>query len=59
MAEVFDDPQIRARAMQLDMGGIPGVRSPFVFSKAGLADPRPSPRLGQHDEEVRVSLAAR
>ncbi|MGL4310117.1 MAG: CaiB/BaiF CoA transferase family protein, partial [Paracoccaceae bacterium] len=34
LAEVFADPQIRARAMQIAPGGIPGVRSPFTFSGA-------------------------
>ncbi len=49
MAEVFADPQVNARGLQIDMGGMPGVRSPFVFSDADLATDRPSPRLGQDD----------
>jgi len=46
LAEVFADPQVLARAMQFDAGGVPGVRSPFTFSGADLALGRPSPRLG-------------
>jgi crotonobetainyl-CoA:carnitine CoA-transferase CaiB-like acyl-CoA transferase len=49
MADVFADPQVIARRLQLDMEGMPGVRSPFVFSDADLAVGRPSPRLGQDD----------
>ena len=52
MAEVFADPQIVARGMQIAPEGIPGVRSPFVFSGAELALDRPSPRLGQHQAEI-------
>jgi crotonobetainyl-CoA:carnitine CoA-transferase CaiB-like acyl-CoA transferase len=52
MAEVFADPQIIARGMQIAPGGIPGVRSPMRFSRAELALDRPSPRLGQHQDEV-------
>jgi crotonobetainyl-CoA:carnitine CoA-transferase CaiB-like acyl-CoA transferase len=52
MAEVFADPQIVARGMQIAPEGIPGVRSPFVFSGAELALNRPSPRLGQHQAEI-------
>ena len=47
--EVFADPQVIARGMRVDLGGMPGVRSPFVFSDAELALDRPSPMLGEHD----------
>ncbi len=52
MAEVFADPQIVHRAMQIAPGGVPGVRSPFVFSGADLDLARPSPRLGEHQDDV-------
>ena len=52
MAEVFADPQIVARGMQIAPGGVPGVRSPFRFSGADLATDRPSPRLGQHQADL-------
>ena len=45
--EVFADPQVVARGLRVDLGGMPGVRSPFVFSEAELALDRPSPMLGQ------------
>ena len=45
--EVFADPQVVARSMRVDLGGMPGVRSPFNFSDAELALDRPSPILGE------------
>ncbi len=45
---VFEDRQVQARGMRIDLGGIPGVRSPFTFSDAELALDHPSPRKGEH-----------
>lgn len=47
--EVFADPQVIARGMRVDLGGMPGVRSPFTFSAAELALDHPSPLHGEHD----------
>lgn len=47
MAEVFADPQVKAREMQINPEGVPGVRSPFRFSDAELVLDRASPKLGQ------------
>jgi len=52
MAEVFADPQVIARGLQIAPEGVPGVRSPIRFSGADLALDRPAPRLGQHQDEV-------
>lgn len=49
MADVFDDPQIKARGMLAEIDGVPTVRSPFVFSDAQLSLHRPSPNLGEDD----------
>lgn len=49
MAEVFNDPQVRARGMQLELDGTPGLRSPFVIDGVRLASPRPAPVLGAGD----------
>jgi len=49
MGEMLDDPQIKARGMQIELDGIPSVRSPFVFSDAELALHRASPKLGEDD----------
>ena len=45
---VFEDPQVRARGMRIDLDDIPGVRSPFTFSEGELALDHPSPRKGEH-----------
>ena len=50
--EVFADPQVIARGMRVDLGGMPGVRSPFTFSDAQLALDHPSPMLGEHTPEA-------
>ncbi len=52
LAEVFADPQVVARAMEIAPEGIKGVRSPMVFSDAELALDRTAPRLGQHQREI-------
>jgi crotonobetainyl-CoA:carnitine CoA-transferase CaiB-like acyl-CoA transferase len=52
LAEVFADPQVQARGMQIAPCGLPGVRSPMSFSCADLSLDRPAPRLGQHQDEV-------
>ncbi|PLK25404.1 CoA transferase [Porphyrobacter sp. TH134] len=46
--EVFADPQVIARGMRVELGGMAGVRSPFTFSDAELALDRPSPIHGEH-----------
>ena len=52
MGEVFDDPQIRHRGMQVDLNGVPSVRFPVRFSGAEVSANRSSPKLGsgQSDE---------
>ena len=47
LAEVFADPQVIFRGMQIAPGGLPGVRSPMTFSDAALRLDRPAPKLGQ------------
>ncbi len=46
MAEVFADPQVVARGMKVEDDGVPGVRTPIVFSDAELAPSRAAPTLG-------------
>ena len=45
LAEVFADPQVVARQMQIAPEGIPGVRSPMTFSNANLALGHTAPKL--------------
>ncbi|RDI62631.1 CaiB/BaiF CoA transferase family protein [Microvirga subterranea] len=59
VADVFDDPQVVARGMKIDLpssaakgGAIPSVRSPIMINGEPMAAGKPSPRLGEHTEEV-------
>lgn len=61
IGQMFDDPQTRARGMRLDLddgmgNALPSVRAPMVMSATPLAYERPSPRLGQHTEEILTEL---
>ncbi len=60
--EVFADPQIIARGMQIDCTGqsgqsTPGVRTPIRFSDATLATGKAAPMLGEHND-ILVKLTA-
>lgn len=44
--EALGDPQADARGMVIDPEGIPGVRTPILFSRSGLAIDRAAPFLG-------------
>jgi crotonobetainyl-CoA:carnitine CoA-transferase CaiB-like acyl-CoA transferase len=46
LAEVFADPQVIARGLQIERGGVPGVRSPFTMDGRALAAEAPAPKLG-------------
>jgi len=49
MDEVFADPQVKARGMELNLGPHKGVRSPFVIDGEPCASDRPAPELGEAD----------
>lgn len=51
LKEVFADPQVVARGMQISPDGVPGVRSPMTFSGAALALDHTAPKLGEHDRD--------
>ncbi len=50
--EVFADPQVIARHLQIAPENIPGVHSPMTFSGADLSLDRPAPKLGEHQNEL-------
>jgi crotonobetainyl-CoA:carnitine CoA-transferase CaiB-like acyl-CoA transferase len=61
IAEMFSDPQIAARGMRMDLADadgnlLPSVRAPILMSETPLAYERPSPRLGEHTEEILAEL---
>jgi len=59
VAEVFNDEQVRYRAMQIGVpnrshpGGLfPGVRTPVLIDDEPAAAPHAAPRLGEHTNEI-------
>ena len=63
IADMFDDPQVKARGLRIDLPDadgnlIPGVRTPTVFSETPLVYNRPSPRLGEHTDDILAELDA-
>ncbi len=48
VAQVFADPQVQARGLQLSLGAdaLPGVACPIVIDGRRMVHPDPSPRLG-------------
>jgi crotonobetainyl-CoA:carnitine CoA-transferase CaiB-like acyl-CoA transferase len=57
--EVFADPQVKARGVRVDLknppakaGSTPTVASPIVLDGVRQVASRPSPRLGEHAEEI-------
>jgi crotonobetainyl-CoA:carnitine CoA-transferase CaiB-like acyl-CoA transferase len=49
VADVFADPQVVARGMQVAPGGLPGVASPIVIDGARMVAERPSPPRPAND----------
>ncbi len=45
LAQVFADPQVIARGLQVDLGGIPSIASPIVIDGKRQVAERPSPPL--------------
>lgn len=56
VGDVFSDPQVQARGMQIAHGTIPGVRLPILFDGQPMVAERPCPRLGEHTDEVLAGL---
>lgn len=56
LADVFADPQIVARGMRIAPEGVPGLRTPLVFSESRLVLERASPALGADGAAVRAAL---
>ncbi len=57
LAQVFEEPQVKARQIKLEMdhpvaGKMPMVASPMRFSDTTIEYKLPPPTLGQHTEEV-------
>jgi crotonobetainyl-CoA:carnitine CoA-transferase CaiB-like acyl-CoA transferase len=52
IGDLFADPQFKARGMQIEPQGAPGIRSPIIMSESPLALERRSPKLGEHQAEI-------
>lgn len=57
--EVFADPQVKARGVRVDLpsaaakaGAVPSIASPIVLDGIRQVAGRPSPRLGEHADEI-------
>ncbi|MCA0054987.1 MULTISPECIES: CaiB/BaiF CoA-transferase family protein [unclassified Mesorhizobium] len=61
IGQMFADPQAIARGMRLDLDDghgnlLPSVRAPMIMSETPLVYERPSPRLGEHTDEILAEL---
>ena len=52
IGDLFADPQFKARGMQIEPQGAPGIRSPIIMSESPLTLERRSPNLGEHQAEI-------
>lgn len=57
IADVFDEPQVVARNMQIEVsnaavGTVPGVANPIKFSETPIEYPAGPPTLGEHTDNV-------
>ena len=64
IAQVFDEPQVQARGVKIELehpaaGKLPMVASPMRFSATSLEYRLPPPLLGQHTDEVLRQLLGR
>ena len=64
IGQMFADPQVVARGMRLDLTDaagtkLPSVRAPMVMHGTPLRYERPSPRLGEHTDEILAELEER
>jgi crotonobetainyl-CoA:carnitine CoA-transferase CaiB-like acyl-CoA transferase len=63
IADVFADPQVRARGMRVDFnrpevagGVLSGLRTPIRFSSSRLCLDKPAPHLGEHTSAIAREL---
>jgi crotonobetainyl-CoA:carnitine CoA-transferase CaiB-like acyl-CoA transferase len=59
LAQAFSDPQIRHRGMEIEIGGVPGVRLPALFDGEPAVAERGAPALGAHNAEILAQTAGR
>ena len=56
LAQVFEEPQVKARELRMELdapyGKVSSIRSPMRFSETPLEFKHPAPVLGQHSDDV-------
>jgi crotonobetainyl-CoA:carnitine CoA-transferase CaiB-like acyl-CoA transferase len=57
IAQLFDDPHVRAREMKIELdhpltGKLPNIANPMRLSRSAVQYHRPPPTLGEHTNEV-------
>ncbi len=56
LAQVFEEPQVKARELRMELdapyGKVSSIRSPMRFSETPLEFKNPAPLLGQHSDAV-------
>jgi crotonobetainyl-CoA:carnitine CoA-transferase CaiB-like acyl-CoA transferase len=57
LPQVFAQPQVVARGMRIDVGGVPMVAPPMRFDGERPTSDRPPPALDEHGEAIRAALA--
>ena len=55
LSEVFDDPQLQSRGIQMTLDGVPSVRPPFQMSGSTISSSQPSPNLDEHGDDIRAT----
>jgi crotonobetainyl-CoA:carnitine CoA-transferase CaiB-like acyl-CoA transferase len=59
LAQVFADQQIQHRGMEIEIGGVPGVRLPALFDGEPAVAARGAPALGAHNAQILAQMAGR
>ncbi len=52
VGEAFEDPQVKFRGLEIEAGGVKGVRTPIMFGHEALSAPDTAPKLGEHTRLV-------
>ncbi|NYT34155.1 CaiB/BaiF CoA-transferase family protein [Rhizobium sp. WYCCWR 11128] len=50
--DVFADPQVEHRGMAIMNDGVPGIRTPIIFSGIPMTSHNKSPKLGEHNGKI-------
>lgn len=55
VSEIFADPQITARGMVVNVGGIPAIRTPIIMDGDPVVSNAPSPGRNEHGRHIRAA----